>query len=115
MSQPILPKGYNERGAFMGRVNELPNDTSAPIKLYLRNILTDGEYDESGAYWGLGLPVYWAHGKTPTTEVRGNAKAKSGHEYTWLDNKVDVYVRAHDRNEARRLVKELLPNATFYQ
>ena len=44
-------KGCSERGAFMGRVSDLPLGTTARLAL-TRVPLDQGGYDPGGAYWG---------------------------------------------------------------
>ena len=55
--------GDRARGAAMGRpdgtthVSELP-----PRSVYLSKVKIDsGGYDEGGAYWGIGQPLYCAY------------------------------------------------------
>lgn len=65
-------------------------------KVTLRRVRLDsGGYDETGAYWGIGEPLYWA-------------AADSGVEY-------DETFRAGDRAEAKAYVRETLPCARFYR
>lgn len=85
-------------GASMGRRNHLPPDPTAPIKLNLYRLrMTDGgAYDEGGAYWGIGTPLYRACGDGPEEQ----------HE---------VFLRAHSREEAKADVRKLIPGARFYR
>jgi hypothetical protein len=97
----MLPKAYSERGADMGRRNQLPDVTDAPVRLRLQRMrMVDGDYDQGGAYWGANI-----NGKI------GDMYAAWGE---W-DKQVRVFVRAHDREEAKTKVLALLPRAEFFQ
>lgn len=84
-------------GSQMGRRNELPEDTNEPVKLRMERLqFVDGDYDKWGAYWGANgcNHVYCAWGDGEKTQVR-------------------VFVRSITRDEAKILIREILPNATF--
>ncbi len=63
--------GDRSRGAGMGRSDTLPANPMAPIELYVQRLSwVDGDYDEGGAYWGIGAMngkkptyIYWAQGE----------------------------------------------------
>lgn len=75
--------------AFLARV-----EAPAKVKVSLRRVRLDsGGYDNGGAYWGIGTPLYWA--------------ASDGGE-------VDMWFRASDRHAAKGVVREKHPGATFY-
>lgn len=109
MAQPILPtliKGFHDAngefvctGSYMGRNEDLPENMHVACKLYLRNILTDGDYDSGGVYWGggTGEGVYWAH-----------APASDECE------ELNLFVRAKNRKKAKRKIIERLPKAIFF-
>jgi hypothetical protein len=81
----------------MGRCDSLPSDLQTIGKLHLVKLRwVDGCYDEGGAYWGMGNPIYRAYGETET-EV------------------CEVFVRARGREDAKRQVLELVPLAKFYR
>ena len=45
----------------MGRMSRWPVVEHEPRSVYLTRVQLDsGGYDNGGAYWGLGLPVWWA-------------------------------------------------------
>lgn len=94
----------NERvcnGSQMGRKNILPDNPTLPIKLRLVRLKwVDGDYDEGGAYWGNsnGTHIYWATG------CRVDDAFSS-----------EVFVRATNRENAKREVKQLIPGAVFYR
>lgn len=96
-----LSKAYSERGADMGRRNQLPDVTDVPVRLRLQKMrMEDGDYDQGGAYWGA------------------NINHKIGDMYAaWGEwgTQVRVFVRAHDRDEAKAKVLEILPRAVFFQ
>jgi len=116
--RPKLSIGYSQRGADMGRAEIIPDDQAVPIKMYLRPITfpkaaDGGCYDEGGAYWGSGTPVYWAHGELPE-----EMECHTTGSYVLFDakhNQVDLYFRAASRKAAKAHVLTVLPNATFYQ
>lgn len=84
-------------GAQMGRRNVLPTNPDAPIKLRMERLKwVDGDYDQWGAYWGHGTPLYCAWGEDEQTQVY-------------------VFVRAPDRQSAKEQVRKQLPQATFYR
>lgn len=94
-----LASGSSKYGAQMGRANKLPIDPNAPIKLRMERLRwVGGDYDQWGAYWGhgSGSDVYCAWGEDDEVQVR-------------------VFVRGHSRLAARRLVRQVLPAATFYR
>lgn len=122
--RPKLPNGCGPRGADMGRQTNVPEYRGHRFKLYLRNILTgdDGAYDETGAYWGIGKPIFWAHkpaqDKVEKRGFTGN-KHMVGRQYTYTCSdseamEINIFLRATDRDEAKREILKLLPNAIFY-
>ncbi len=99
MKKLKLPNVSSKYGAPMGRANNLPNDLEAPIKLRIRRLpWIDHDYTEDGTYWGRNgcNHVYWANGDG-------------------LDENHDIFIRAMNRREAKTLVRDILPNATFYR
>lgn len=108
MSAPKLADVSSPRGAPMGRLHR-PNWTTEGFdpatftgRLYLRRVrLNGGGYDDGGAYWGHGAPLYWAHGEDDNP----------GPE----DGGVDIWCRAQDREHAKDKVRERLPLARFYR
>lgn len=101
MRYPKLSKGYSERGAWMGRSNDIL-EPSEPIKfrLYRMPMSACGCYDSGGAYWGAGDHkngwMYHAYGDGPL----------------WVNQ---MFIRATSRKEAKRLVREFFKNAKFYR
>lgn len=85
-------------GSQMGRRNNLPEDTLTIGKLRLERLPMDSEgaYDRWGAYWGIGTPLYVAHGDLA--------------EVACL-----VFVRAASREAAKAAVRVKLPNVTFHR
>jgi len=101
-----LTKACSARGADMGRPNLLPLDTSMDIKLNLVRLKwVDYDYDQGGSYWGSGngkTHIYCAW-TVPMDPMK----------YRPLPL-VQVFVRARNRQEAKVTVRELLPNARFF-
>lgn len=70
-------------------------ETAPGPKITLRRVrFNSGGYDSCGAYWGLGAPLYWA--------------ADDSGDY-------DSTFRADDRDDAKAIVRETFPNATFHR
>ena len=85
----------SRRGAQMGRSSQTEGK---PERLYLQRIhYEDGCYDRGGAYWG---------GPSPTMGVMWCAFSS---ETTRNEIPIRVFVRARDRDEAKRKVLERLP------
>jgi hypothetical protein len=84
--------GATHYGAQMGRSplpeHKLPFDTADKLRLH-RVYLDSGGYDKGGAYWGIGLPLYYAE------DQAGRFR----------------YLRAEDRADA----KSRFPQARFYR
>lgn len=76
-------------GAPMGRRSD-----TAPLtgRVHLARVRLNGDYDNGGAYWGMGAPLFVA----------------------WDDEGAEVYVRAADRNAAKAKIA-LAPGARFYR
>jgi len=95
---------HSQYGAPMGRSQKHPDDRQAPMKFYLERIrLNNGGYDEGGAYWGCGLPLYLLReADLPPHEKRPS-------------DLVCEYLRASDRDDAKARVIAQYPNATFFR
>lgn len=90
-----LPKLSCKYGAPMGRPDSIV-DPDAPVKFYLNKLrFVDSCYDQGGAYWGMGKPVYWAYG--------------------YIGNDMfEMFVRARNRADAKQQVKSKYPLARFF-
>lgn len=96
MKEPKLPKGYSQYGAQMGRCNNI-TEPDFPVKFRLYQLrLDNGGYDNAGAYWGHGEPLYRAFGDG-AEEVQ------------------EVFIRALSRENARGQVRKWFPNCKFYR
>jgi hypothetical protein len=89
----------------MGRPNRLPSDILAPIKLRMERLKwVDGDYDAGGSYWGGGSGDFiycaWC---VPHNKISGNPSPL-----------VQVFVRAKSRKDAKALVRDSIPFATFF-
>ena len=103
MNKLTLPMRSCKFGAPMGQSNQLPNDCNAPIKLQMEKLKwIDGDYICDGTYFGGGNEdnIYCAFGE----------ESKSGYHF----NQVKIFVRAFTRNEAKEEIRNLVPNARFY-
>jgi hypothetical protein len=93
----------------MGRPATRPLNFNEPLKFYLRRVpLNRGGYDSGGAYWGVGNDLYHA---VSTEEVRTTAPA-------WVSSAprtVELFLRAEDRDDAKAIVRQTCPHATFFR
>jgi hypothetical protein len=97
----------------MGRRDLLPDDPEAPIKLRMVRLrMVDGCYDQWGAYWGSGTPLYCAFRYEPLE------RADKGGEFEEFSSKhleASIFVRARNREAAKAEIRETLPEAKFYR
>ena len=100
-------------GAPMGR-HTGPEPASGGDKWHLRKIRLDsGGYDPGGAYWGIGLPLYWAMNQDGAEVFfrleRGDYREALRYpEQRWGDN--------GDRTVAKHVIRrDYDPAATFYR
>ncbi len=93
MSSYQPSKVHSRYGAPMGRESTRMSDIPVqPLRLSLQRVrLNQGGYDDGGAYWGHGAPLYVA------TD----------------DADVTLFVRAVDRADAKDAIVRKLPLATF--
>jgi hypothetical protein len=78
-------------GAPMGRPEHYRPDRKKPIRLIVHHCpFVDGDYDEGGAYWGAGTPLWRA------VEIEGDT---------------EFFVRATDWHDAHDQVYAQYPNA----
>lgn len=86
-------------GASRGRADERPpREEREKIigPMHLTRVKLDSQgYDKGGAYWGIGTPLYLAE----CLEWQQYARE---------------FIRAKDRDEAKAKIRELYPNARFY-
>lgn len=76
--------------------NKLSIDpASQTAKVSLQCVRLDsGGYDKGGAYWGIGMPLYWAGSDCGT---------------------IDMWCRAESREDAKARVLAKFPKARFYR
>lgn len=92
----------------MGRPDFSPADKEMPLKFYLQRVSLDsGGYDSGGAYWGHGLPIYWAR----SVEVVSTSCWVPGRDEV---SPVESYIRARGREAAKAILREEYPNAEFF-
>lgn len=91
-------------GSKMGRPNELPaHPKTRDIKLSLVRLrLVDGCYDYQGAYWGAPDNLFYASANFHC-EILDD----------WCVCR--VFVRASNREDAKRKVRKFLPKARFFR
>lgn len=96
---PLTPVNC-QYGAPTGR-NGRDINNAGPVKLHLHQVpLDSGGYDSGGAYWGLrsfGMHLYRYY-----WESRNN---------TLL---IENFIDARNRDEAKAIIQETYPDATFY-
>jgi hypothetical protein len=96
MGEPRLSKGYTEYGAQMGRMGA-KGDPDEALKFRVYQVhLDSGGYDNGGAYWGSGTPLF-------------RALAEG------VDQQVELYLRAEHRLAALQLVLDEYPKARFFR
>lgn len=88
MKAPYKTKVNGKYGAPMGRPDSLPEEPITEAHLH-RMRLIDGDYDEGGAYWGCGMPMFCCFG--------------DGFEF---------YFRARDQEAAEDYLIETYPEIT---
>jgi hypothetical protein len=109
MKTPSLSSGMtgftDENGRFvctgsaMGRCSSRPGPCTPGAKFTLTRVRIDaGGYDYAGAYWGKGPPLY-----------RAFSDEGDGEETQ------ELFMRADDREDAKRQTVERFPGATFYR
>jgi len=89
-----LSKVNSTHGAPMGRPQCMPPDVEVGRFALCRVRINGGGYDPGGAYWGLGPSLYWANAATG-------------------GNDVNMFFRAHSREEAKAIVRKTYPSAKF--
>lgn len=91
MNNAHVPPVNARYGAPMGRPDKA-QDTG--LRMHLRRVrINSGGYDDGGAYWGLGAPL-WAY---------------DDGENDWS------YLRARTRDDAKAKILERFPDAKFYR
>lgn len=70
---PTIGRGYDERGASMGRDHWRSEPAARSVRLFHLPIDSQG-YDPGGAYWGVGRRLYCA---TDCEEYRAFVRADS--------------------------------------
>lgn len=90
------PKGWcgdPSRGAAMGRGDYHDADPELPVKLTLRRVRLNGDYDSNGTYFGFGRPLYW---------------------YADSEGEIDAMLRADSRVQAKAEIRKRYPLARFH-
>lgn len=74
------------------------NQSNTAVKCYLRKVrLNTQGYDSHGSYWGIGNPLYVAFVDEPSIDFP-----------TW-------FLRARDREHAKRVVSARWPKASYFR
>ena len=102
VTPPLTPDagwmGDRTRGAGLGRSTE-GGDAHTPWRFYLERVrLNRGGYDDGGAYWGAGAPLY----RYAATEAP-NGECPEG------------FLRAADRAAAKAQILASYPAARFFR
>ena len=91
-----FPIACNQYGASMGRRDNM-TETNFPVKFHLERIRLDsGGYDNGGAYWGNGAPLYYAHGDG-------------------AEERQEVFLRAYNRDDAKKQLRAAYHKCSFYR
>jgi hypothetical protein len=86
--------GATKYGAQMGRYTGPDYLCEESGRMYLRRVRIDsGGYDQGGAYWGLGAPLYECQDQDGNTRI----------------------FRARDRDAAKAAIRADFPAATFFR
>ena len=98
-------KGYmgdRKRGAGLGRPTRR-GDPTLQWRFFLRCVpVNRSGYDSGGAYWGIGAPLYWY--------------AAYGDEAPMFSGPLpEGFIRAPDRDDAKRQIWKLYPEARFFR
>ena len=97
-----MPSGYSKYGALMGRNEYNTNIDSTPCKVHLNLLYITQGYDNGGAYWGYGEPLYMASFQHYIPEKEEDIEGR-------------IFVRAKGRKEAKGKVLKIWPFARFYR
>ena len=99
-----MPKVSTKYGAPMGRIGQR-GDHLAPYKFRLFRVRLDsGGYDDGGAYWGHGEPLYCAIAP-PVWDSHIKEECEGA----------TVYLRAKSRDEAKAAILEDYPDCRFWR
>lgn len=98
MSEPRLPKAYSRYGSSMGR-RDTRADCDESIKFRVYEVSIADGYDNGGAYWGSGEPLFRAVGESETAD----------------GGECEMWFRARDRNRALDTVLREYPKARFFK
>jgi hypothetical protein len=99
-----LPNVDCKYGAPMGRT-EKRGDTTISFKFRLFRVRLDqGGYDEGGAYWGIGTPLYCAE----AIDCEATAECK-------LDELPVQFFRSNSRDTAKAHITGKYPKARFFR
>lgn len=110
MPIPPLTDVSSKYGAPMGRLDWHAVDSETTLKFHLVRLdFVDGDYDRGGAYWGRSH----AHGYVYRAVSTEDVFLASRHEP--ILGHVEMFVRGKTRTEAKNVVKETYPNATFFR
>ena len=89
---------WQSTGARRGRANNIPDNPERLIRLSLEKVTMsrDGCYDQGGAYWGIGTPLYVAFGEDD-------------------ERNIEIFERGKTRDEAKTTILRMVPGARFYR
>jgi hypothetical protein len=105
-----LNGGSSPRGADMGRFSFLPIDRAAPVRFHLRRMPLSQGYDQGGAYWGNGAPMF----RAIAAEVVPCPASYLSRDESRLD-RPQWFTRARSRAEAKALLLAEMPGAKFFR
>ena len=127
MSINPVPHVHSPYGAPMGRPAQgVGADPMTPFELR-RIRINNGGYDDGGAYWGIGQPLYWYCSYETDDVATGrcldcNQDARyvmnsdaCEHRFDTRSEEVEVsdFIRAYSREHAKEIILRKYPNAKF--
>jgi hypothetical protein len=116
MTHNPTPPVSSRYGAPMGR-HTGPSPSGEGQRWQLRRIRLDaGGYDPGGAYWGLGLPLYWCMNEDGQEAFFRLERS----DYAEAYEAAGPFARRHsidpERNTAKHIIRrDFDPGATFYR
>jgi len=90
-----LPNVSSQYGAPMGRRNSHPGLQPSGMCRLRKVAIDSGGYDNGGAYWGVGAPLYLAEANDD-------------------DECAHMFFRALNREIAKGIVRDQWPDVSFY-
>lgn len=102
-------------GARHGMPNYLPYDLGLPLKMRLVQVrLSVGGYAPNGAYFGAVEGRHLYHAESADEVLLSQESWWTGNDPGKIRT-ARLFLKAANRQEAKNMVREKLPNASFYR